>query len=119
MKDISCFSKIYVASHAVDFRKQSKGLSLIVKHSMNLSPTADKSLFVFFNRSRRSVRFLYWDQTGFAMWGKVLEKDRFRWKYLRNEKYREILARELRWLLQGVDISKINFHQRVVFDAIS
>ena len=79
MKDISAFSKIVIASRPVDFRKQANGLSSIVMEIMEAEPFDPKSLFVFINRKKTSIRMLYWDLTGFATWCKKLEKDRFKW----------------------------------------
>jgi len=46
MKDVSCFSKVYVYRHPVDMRKQRRGLSLVAEHAMGLDPFSE-ALFVF------------------------------------------------------------------------
>lgn len=67
MKEISYFNKIYIASNFVDFRKQMRGLTALVRGVMDLDPLVDsKNLYVFCNKDRSSLKLLYWDRTGFA-----------------------------------------------------
>ena len=69
---------IYLHREPVDFRKSINGLALIVEQEMNLSPMSP-ALFVFCNKNRDRVKALYWDRTGFCLWYKRLEKDKFKW----------------------------------------
>lgn len=54
MKDISSFSKIFLAVRPVDFRKQANGLTSVVKEVLDSQPFEAKSLFVFVNRKKIS-----------------------------------------------------------------
>lgn len=72
------FEKIYLYRPYTDFRKGIQGLSAIVQGEMELSPFK-RYLFLFCNRSRDKIKVLYWDETGFALWYKCLEKEKFRW----------------------------------------
>ena len=118
MGDVSYFSKIYVFTGFVDFRKQSYGLSVLVKEHFELKPFEPKSLFVFTNRHKKSIKMLYWDMTGFALWVKTLETERFKWPKLSSGQKVTLSPRELRWLLEGVDLQKIKMHQPVSFSEI-
>ena len=69
---------IYLHRDPVDFRKSINGLSVIVDEAMGLSPF-EPGLFVFCNRRRDTLKVLYWDKTGFALWYKRLEKEKFKW----------------------------------------
>jgi transposase len=69
---------IYLHRDVVDFRKSINGLVTIVEQEMALSPFGD-ALFVFCNRNRDRVKVLYWDKTGFCLWYKRLEKEKFKW----------------------------------------
>jgi transposase len=113
LRDLSFFSKIYVCTESVDFRKQAHGLSLLVEHKLNQKPMTERALFVFTNKRRNAVKILYWDATGFALWWKSLECERFSWPKSNNEAH-QIDAKDLRMLLDGVDLSKIKKHRKVI-----
>lgn len=116
MKDLGNFTRIFVAQDAVDFRKQARGLVLLVQEGLGLEATKSKSLFVFTNKRRDAIKLLYWDETGFALWWKILEKDCFHWlQTLEGRKHQEITTRELRWLLDGVNLSQIKTHKKLQF----
>ncbi len=78
MKLLAEVNTLYLHREAVDFRKSINGLVLIVEQEMKLSPFAD-ALFIFCNKSRDKLKAVYWDKTGFCLWYKRLEKDRFKW----------------------------------------
>jgi len=116
MKDISAFTKIHLALRPVDFRKGSHGLVTIIKETLQCQPFEAKNLFVFVNKRKSSIRMIYWDFTGFAWWGKALEKDKFKWPKNAGEAALLVSHRQLKWLLQGVDLERIKVHQPVVFE---
>ena len=108
---------VYLHRHAIDFRKQINGLSLIVQESLLLDPFS-KSLFVFINGTRNRIKILYWDRNGFCLWMKRLEKDKFSWpRHLQDDRI-VITAEELHWLLDGFDIWKRPPHQRLYFASV-
>ena len=78
MLNIKKFDNIFFYRPFVDFRKGIVGLSSVVQDEMNLNPFA-KYLFLFSNSKRNKIKALYWDETGFALWMKYLEEDKFRW----------------------------------------
>lgn len=118
MKDLSYFPKIYIAVKPVDFRKQSRGLATVVKNVLNSNPLENKLLFAFTNKRRDSIRLLYWDQTGFALWSKVLEKDKYFWPKSKVDVKNSISSKELKWILQGIDLTKVKTHKKLNFDKI-
>lgn len=59
-------------------RKYRNGLCAIVKTELNRNIFSN-SLFIFTNKTKKIIRFLYWDDTGFAVWSKTLEKQSFNW----------------------------------------
>ena len=96
-------SDIYLHVDAVDFRKSINGLIVVVEQQLELSPFSD-ALFLFCNKSKDKLKVLYWDKTGFALWYKRLEKQRFKWPK-DNELSRLVLSeQQLNWLLDGYDI---------------
>ena len=116
MKDVTAFTKIVLKTTPVDFRKQAHGLSLIVQEVLGLVPFDSKSLYVFINKKRSSLRMLYWDATGFATWSKVLEKDKFKWPCHVIDLQVMVSPRQLKWLFEGVDMEEIIMHVPVEFE---
>jgi transposase len=119
MKDLGFFTKIYLAVEATDFRKQIKSLSVLAETVFKKPMNCERTLFVFRNKKRDAIRILYWDQTGFAMWCKILETEKFSWPKSKIDKKIFLSSKELKLLLQGVDLSKIKYHEEVKFSKIS
>ena len=99
---------IFLRIDATDMRKGINGLAGLIQGELQF--LGKRSLFVFTNRARKILRILYWDETGFAYWHKSLEHDKFKWPES-SAKEVEISIQELRWLLNGIDISKIKPHK--------
>jgi transposase len=91
-------------------RKQVNGLAIIAEEQMAQNPLSG-AVFVFCNRQRRIIKALYWDGTGFALWQKKLESDRFPWPQSERAA-REISAEELSMLLRGIDFWKAHEHKK-------
>jgi transposase len=66
-------SAVYLHREPVDFRKSINGLSVIVESDMAMSPFSG-ALYVFINRARDKLKLIYWDNSGFALFYKRLEK---------------------------------------------
>jgi len=118
MKDVSGFTRIFIATAPADFRKHAHGLVTLAKETLAEQPFDAKALFVFTNKRKNAIKMVYWDLTGFAMWWKILEKDRFRWPKNQTETKVVFTQRQLKWLLQGVDLEKIKMHDPVNFEKI-
>jgi len=99
--------KVFLATGMTDLRKSINGLSALVEEEMILSPFTG-ALFGFCNRKRDLIKLLYWDQNGFALWMKRLEKDRFPWPESSQQRL-DITGRELRWLLDGLAWGRESF----------
>ena len=102
--------EVYLHREPVDFRKSINGLSVIVEQEMNLSPFSH-ALFVFCNRKRDKLKVLYWDTTGFALWYKRLEKDKFQWPRKHPQAILSLTHEQWSWLLSGLNIEKLIKHQ--------
>lgn len=117
MITLSSFRAIYLCREFVDFRKSIDGLAAFVQ-DLGLNPF-EKYLFVFCSRRRNRLKILYWDQTGFALWYKRLEKERFHWPKSYAQDVVEMDAEKLRWLLSGIDVWKIKSHEILQFKKVS
>lgn len=94
-------SDIYLYLDNVDFRKSINGLIVVVEQQMELNPFRD-ALFVFCNKKRDKLKVLYWDKTGFALWYKRLEKQRFKWPADSELRQMHLGEQQLQWLLSGL-----------------
>ena len=118
MRAIASFPTIYIHREPVDFRKQSQGLAVMVEGEMGLSPFA-QALFVFTSRDRKKLKLLYWDRTGFALWSKKLEKERFPWPKKFEEATVKVGPQELSWLLEGYEFWKMKPHAELRYASVS
>lgn len=117
MKSLREFPCVLLHRDSIDFRKGIFGLSAYIQMCMGESPFQG-TLFVFINRSRTAIKLLYWDKTGFALWMKVLEKEKFLWpKKARLEKI-VINSEQMEWLLQGFDILSMKPHEELEFSVL-
>ena len=70
--------EVYLCAAPVDFRKSINGLAALVEDELDMSSLSG-AIFVFCNKNRDKLKALYWDQTGFALWYKRLDKNKFIW----------------------------------------
>ena len=110
MKMLVDVGSVYLHRDSVDFRKSINGLSVIVEQSMNLT-LYDSSLFVFCNKQRDKLKILYWDSSGFCLWYKRLEKEKFKWPRKDNRDVVSLSEEQLHWLLRGFDIHQLQAHK--------
>ena len=106
---------VYLHRDFVDFRKSINGLAGIVEAELEL-PVMNGALFVFCNKGRDKLKILYWDKTGFALWYKRLEKDKFKWPAKLATSTMSLSEHQLNWLLSGFDIEG---HQVLNYDAFN
>jgi transposase len=95
--------RIYLACNPIDMRKDITGLVAIVESSFKLDPF-DNAMFVFCNRYRNRLKILLWDNDGFWLFYKKLEKGRFRWAAPGEEATMTLTREELNILLGGVKV---------------
>jgi transposase len=107
--------RVFIKPGITDMRKQINGLAIIVSEEMGQDPLSGH-MYLFCNRSRRLLKVLYWDQNGFCMWQKRLEKHRFPWP-LSGEEGREITGKQLEMLLSGIDF--FHAHTALTFSEVS
>lgn len=117
MKWFNELPAVYLHRKPVDFRKAINGLCVIVEQEMDMSPY-NESLFIFCNRSRDKLKILHWDQTGFVLWYKRLEKEKFKWPLSEPEEVIQMNEQSLNWLLTGLAIYPPKPHQTLHYQSI-
>ena len=63
---------IYIACGFTDFRKQIDSLSTLVSLKLNLDVYNKKSILIFCNKKKNSIKVLRWDDDGFILLTKKL-----------------------------------------------
>jgi transposase len=101
---ISPAVRIYVATGATDLRRSIDGLSARVRDQLRLDPLSGH-LFLFRNRRGDRLKILLWDQSGFWVLYKRLERGTFAWPADDHEESVEMRQRDLLLLLSGVDLA--------------
>ena len=97
--------KIYLFGGAVDMRKQMNGLLALVEGIHQMDPY-EKALFIFTNKKKDKIKALRWDENGFVVYYKRLERGAFRFPDLSTAEDGRIAvsAHDLRRLLYGLEM---------------
>ena len=106
---------ILVQPGAADMRKQINGLAVMVQNIIGQNPF-DGACFMFCNRRRTTIKILYWEDSGFCLWTKRLEEQRFPWPKDEGEVSR-ITEDQLSLLLGGIDFWKA--HRKLSYRKVS
>ena len=108
------FEQIYLYRPFVDFRKSINGLCGVVVGEMDLDPFSNY-LFIFMSKRRDRVKILYWDRTGFCLWYKRLEKEKYFWPKKLEEQKLVLTNEQLEWLLNGLNPWQMKPHQELKY----
>lgn len=103
MRSISDFDALYVHREPVDMRKSINGLSVIVQEEMGLD-FKSSSLFIFCNKRRTHMKIIYFDRSGFCLWLKRLEGEKFPWPKHFEKNVLSIAAKDMELLLEGINV---------------
>ncbi len=116
MKSFSEFQRIYLHRDRVDMRKGINGLSALIS-DMEMGDLMGSNLFIFSGRRKNSIKILYFDKSGFCLWQKRLEKDRFKWPKKIDNEVVELSTEQLGWLLDGLDYTKMKPFESLQYEA--
>ena len=111
-------SRVHLCREPVDMRKLIDGLAALVSHVLKADPFSSE-LFVFVNRQRNKLKILAWDQSGFILLYKRLERERFHWPKLGAEATVTITGQQLNWLLDGYNLNAMKPHAALQYRAIA
>ncbi len=117
MRSALDFKKVFIHRDRVDMRKGINGLSEIVE-SANMGSLMEPHLFVFMGRKRDSMKVLYFDRSGFALWQKRLERDKFPWPKSHADATVKITPEQFSWLLEGYDVWKMRPFSELKYEKV-
>ena len=104
--------RIWLSTRPADLRKSFDGLAALVRDGLRGDPLSG-DIFVFRNKSADRIKLLIWEEDGYAIWYKRLEKgsDRFPAAADGAEQV-EVRAADLVMLLAGVDLASVRRSRR-------
>lgn len=96
--------RVHLYGEPADMRKSYNGLCALTRQVMKLDPLSGH-LFAFVSRRGTQMKVLYFDRSGFCVWGKRLEAGRFvsDWREVRTL---EMDWTELKLLIEGIDAGR-------------
>jgi transposase len=95
---------IYLATGVTDLRRSIDGLAALVRERFDLDPLSGH-LFLLRNRRGDRLKILAWDQGGFWVLYKRLERGTFAWPAEDNDAPVVLRSSDLLLLLAGVDLA--------------
>jgi transposase len=110
MLAISANARIFFFQAPIDMRKGIEGLSCLVDEFFS-NELISGAYFVFVNRTKDKMKVLYWDNDGFAIWWKRLEKGSFR---LLGIERALIDRKEFFMLLEGITPKRIQKRFKII-----
>jgi transposase len=113
MLSLSPSIRIFLCLPTVDLRKSFDGLSALVRQALGDDPLSGH-WFVFRNRVGDRLKILAWEEDGWCLWSKRLEKGVFRFPMPSGDGPPRVESRaaELAMLLDGVVLAKVQRRQR-------
>jgi len=108
--------EIYLYREPIDFRKQANGLAVLVEQELGRSPFTG-ALYAFTNRQRNKIKCLMWEDNGFILYYKALAEEKFKWPSPADE-LMPLTGEQINWLLDGYDISLLQGHKTVHYEAV-
>lgn len=105
--------KILFYSKPIDMRNSIDGLSMMAAQHFS-SEVQTGTAYVFCNKLKDKLKILYWERNGFWLLYKRVEKERFKVPEMR-EGGIELTSQQLRWILDGLDYTKLEGHKALKY----
>ncbi len=110
MLGFGAHQRYYIYRDAIDMLKGYYGLSGMIRNETGRDPM-NGDVYVFFNKTRHTVRMLVWDRDGYVVYSKRLERGCYEQiQRIMEDKTYPISYHHLVMLLSGVSL--IGLHQR-------
>ena len=94
MRQLTPQSRIFLATHPVDFRKGMDGLAAVCRRVLGDNPL-EGAVYVFRNRAGTALKLLLYDGQGYWLCMKRLSQGRFTWWPTTQDASSRLSAREL------------------------
>ena len=114
---VSGAQSIYLWREAIDFRRGINGIAVLVESQLRMDPFSTH-LFAFTNKRRDKIKILYWERSGFCLWQKRLERERFKWPLHLRGAVITLSQEQLDWLLDGLDLKHLTPHAALEYHTV-
>ena len=112
LNDFTGADRVYIACGYTDLRKGIDGLASMVQQQFHLDPFTN-TLFLFCGKRRDRIKGLYWENDGFVLLYKRLEKGAYQWPRTQSD-VRELTPQQFRWLMEGLAVEQPKAHRPVL-----
>jgi transposase len=111
MLHLNSSCRYFYYNGVADMRKGSYSLSGLVRNEMHLD-VLKGDVFVFIGKRANKIKLLQWDNDGFALFEKRLERGSFERPCADSAGHCIIGVQQLQYILQGVVLKSIKHHKR-------
>jgi hypothetical protein len=105
-------NRYFLYRSATDMRKGFDGLSGVVRNSLGMDPLSG-DVFIFLNRRRTHMKLLVWEESGFVVYYKRLEKGRFEYPNRTGSGGSLVISwRQLMLIIEGIELKSVRQRKR-------
>lgn len=105
-------NRYFLYRSATDMRKGFDGLSGVVRNSLGMDPLSG-DVFIFLNRRRTHMKLLVWEESGFVVYYKRLERGRFEYPHIDGSGRSIVLSwRQLMLIIEGIELKSVRQRKR-------
>jgi len=108
MLSLNSFSRYFIYQEPADMRCGIYSLAGLIQNSMKKDPL-NGDVFIFIGKAGNQIRLLQWDNDGFALYIKRLEKGTFE-RPVKGQL--QLSTREVMLILQGIKLKSVELRKR-------
>lgn len=116
MLHLSASYRYFYYNGPADMRKGAYSLSGLVRNEMNMDVLSG-DVFIFIGKRAGKIKLLQWDNDGFDLYEKRLERGSFERPVTDSGSHCSIGAQQLQYILQGVVLKSIQRRKRFVLNS--
>ena len=104
----------YMYQQSADMRKGFNGLSGLVRNELGQDPLSG-DVFIFINKRRNRMKLLVWEEGGFVLYYKRLERGRFELPSMKKTGNSALISwQKLMLIVKGIDLQSIRKRKRLL-----
>ena len=102
----------YLYEASTDMRKGFDGLSGLVRNELDKNPLSG-DVYIFINRGRNRMKLLVWEEGGFVLYYKRLERGRFEYPSTKGDNKSAVISwQQLMLIVKGIDLKSVKRRKR-------